>query len=153
MLVRENARRRQWPKLLEKLAGMIGYEPSIDDVLSLHAAESLQKAVLDRGQYHLVAHRIWGDQFAGEAARTLGEIGDRLRDHKAYLLLRYPVEAVLVPVGAVLSHTALHLPQARNLTLVTAEAQDGLVLGWDHLADADEYSLLTWGRFAFDITE
>jgi hypothetical protein len=153
MLVDENARRRHRPKLLEELAGTIGREPSLDDFLSLQAAEVLQSAVIDQARFHLVTHRIWGDRLAGEGAVTLRAIGDRLRDDEAYLLLRDPMEAVLVPVSAVLRHTAAHLSQRSGVTLVTAEADSGLVLTWDHLAYADEYSLLTWGRFAFDLGE
>ena len=60
---------------------------------------------------------------------------------------------MLLPVRPVLDHAALHLSRASDVTLVSAEADAGLTLTWDHLVNADEYSLLTWGRFAFDLSD
>lgn len=153
MLVRENARRRRRPELLEELAAVIGREPCVDDVLSLQAAEALQAAVVAQARFHLVSHRIWGTRLTGEVAVTLRAVSDRLDGAEAYLLQRDPLEAVLVPVGPVLRDAAAHLSERSDLTLVSAEAESGLVLGWDHLAYADEYSLMTWGGFAFDLGE
>jgi hypothetical protein len=40
-----------------------------------------------------------------------------------------------------------------DLTLVSGDAKSGLVVTWDHTSYADEYSLLTWGSFAFDLSQ
>jgi hypothetical protein len=154
MLVRENARRRHRPKLQEDLAAVIGREPSLDEFLSLAAADRLHAAVVEQGRYHLVTHRVWGDRLGAEAAMTLRTIAQRLDGEEAYLLLWKPTtEAVLVPVRPVLEHAALNLSRASDVTLVSPDAEAGLTLTWDHLVDADEYSLRTWGRFAFDLSE
>ena len=137
--------------MLEELAAVIGREPSLDDVLSLEAAEALQAAVVAQGRFHLVSHRIWGTRLAGEVAVTLRAVSDRLDGAEAYLLQRDPLEAVLVPASAVLRHAAAHLSERSDVTLVSADAESGLVLAWDHSAYADEYSLMTWGGFAFDL--
>lgn len=99
------------------------------------------------------SHRIWGARPAGEVAVTLRAVSDRLDGAETYLLHRDPLEAVLVPVSAVLRHAAAHLSERSDVTLVSAEAESGLVLAWDHLAYAAEYSLMTWGGFAFDLGE
>jgi len=57
------------------------------------------------------------------------------------------------PVAPLLRHEADHLSHQTRATLVSADAKSGLVLGWDHLSYADEYSLITWGDLAFDPTE
>ena len=119
----------------------------------MQAAERLWLVVEDQAKFHLVWHRLWGDRLAGEASRTLREIAGKLETGiDAYLLWSNPPEAVRVPVAPLLRHTAEHLSPQTYLTLVSGDTESGLVLGWDHLADADEYSLLTWGDFAFDLT-
>jgi hypothetical protein len=154
LLVRENARRRHRPRLQEELAAIIGRKPSLDDFLSLEAADRLHAVVDEQSKYHLVTHRIWGDRFASEAATALRTIAHRLDSEEGYLMLQEPTtEAVLVPVRPVLDHAALHLSHTSDVTLVSADADAGLTLTWDHLGNADEYSLLTWGRFAFDLSD
>ncbi len=139
--------------LLREIAAATGTEPSLDDFLALAATERLRWSLEDQAQYHQVHHRIWGDRLAGEVARTLAELADRLDDAEAYLLWRDPPEAVLVPVGAMLRHTAAHLSPGSDLTLISGDTKSGLVVTWDHLSHADQYSLLTWGSFAFDLTQ
>ncbi len=153
MLAAENRRRRHRPALLREIAAATGTEPSLDDFLALTATERLREAVVDQAKYHQVSHRIWGDRLAGEVARTLVELADRLDEAEAYLLWRDPPEAVLVTVGAMLRHTAEHLSPQSDLTLISGDAQSGLVVAWDHMSYADEYSLLTWGGFASDLTQ
>jgi hypothetical protein len=153
MLAAENKRRRHRPALIAAIAAATGMEPSLDDFLSLTATEKLREAVLDHGKHHEVFHRIWGDRLAGEVARTLVELADRLDQAEAYLLWRNPPEAVLVPVGPILRHTAENLTNQSDLTLITGDADSGLWLTWDHMARSDEYSLISWGNFAFDLTE
>lgn len=153
MLAVENRRRHHRPALLSEIEAATGTEPPLDDFLALTATERLREAVVDQAKYHQVSHRIWGDRLAGEVARTLVELADRLDEAEAYLLWRDPPEAVLVPVGAMLRHTSERLSAQSGLTLISGDAKSGLVLTWDHLSYADEYSLLTWGRFAFDLTQ
>jgi hypothetical protein len=104
-----------------------------------------------QAKYHLVWHRIWGDRLAREVARTLRELAARLDGTDAYLLFRNPLEAVRVPVTPVLRHEADDLSRRTDLTLISGDRKSGLVLTWDHLSYADEYSLLTWGDFALDL--
>jgi hypothetical protein len=153
MLVAENRRRRTRPGLIRELAGATGEEPSSDDFLALEVAEQLWQAVGDLARYHLVWHRIWGDRLSHEVARTLRDLADRVEGVEAYLLWRDPPEAVRVPLPPVLRHAADHLSRQSDLTLVSADGKSGLVLTWDHLAYADEYSLVTWGELAFDLTD
>lgn len=152
MLVIENKRRRHRPQLLHELAAVLGEEPSLDDFLALEATQQLHQAVHDQKKYHLVWHRIWGDRLIGEVAATLRGLADVLRNAEAYLLWRDPPEAIRVPVSPVLHHTADHLSPQSDLMLIAVDRKSGLVLTWDHLAYADEYSLLTWGEFASDLT-
>jgi hypothetical protein len=152
MLLSENARRQHRPKLMKELEAVLDTKPARDDFLSLEGAEALQAAVVDQARYHLVFHRIWGDRLAGEVTMALRTLGDRLEGDHAYVILCDPLEAVRIPVGPLLRHTAAHLSRDTDVTLVTGEADSGLVLTWDHLPNADEYSLLTWGRFAFDLS-
>ena len=48
--------------------------------------------------------------------------------------------------------TAEGLSRKSDLALISGDARSGLVLTWDHLSYADEYSLMSWGSFAFDLT-
>jgi hypothetical protein len=154
MLATENRRRQQRPQRLLALAETTGREASLDDILALQATQNLWQAVRDNAHCHLVWHRVWGDRLAGEAARTLREIADHLgRDAEAYVLWDNPPEAVRTLVAPLLRHEADHLSHQTRATLVSADAKSGLVLGWDHLSYADEYSLITWGDLAFDLTE
>lgn len=152
MLVVENQRRRHRPQRLRELAAATGVKPSPDDFLALPATQQLWQAVRDRPRYHLVWHRIWGDRLSGEVAKTLRDMADQLEGVEAYLLWPDPPEAVLVRVSPLLRHIAEHLSPQSDLTLATGDAKSGLVLAWDHLAYADEYSLVTWGELAFDLT-
>jgi hypothetical protein len=151
-LLAENQRRRHRPQMVRDLAAAIEDAPSPDDFLGLSATEALWKGVESQVKFHAVWHRIWGDRLSGEVADTLRDLADRLEGIDAYLLQRNPPEAVRVPVPPLLRHAAAHVSPQTDLTLVTEAAASGLVLGWDHLAYADEYSLLAWGELAFDLT-
>jgi len=152
MLATENKRRQVRPLRLLEVAAATGVEPSLDDVLALEATAGLWQAVRGQANYHLVWHRTWGDRLAGEAARVLRELADRLGESEAYMFWEHPPEAIRVPVAAVLRHAAEQLSHQSYLTLVAADATSGLVLGWDHLPSADEYSLNTWGDLAVDLS-
>lgn len=152
-LLAENYRRRHRPELVRDLAAALGAEPAPDDFLDLTATEALWEGVASQAKYHAVWHRIWGDRLAGEVARTLRDLADRLEGIDAYLLRRNPPEAVRAPVSPLLRNEADHVSRRTDLTLVTADAASGLVLGWDHLPYADEYSLLAWGELAFALTD
>jgi hypothetical protein len=154
MLATENLRRRERPRRVQELAEATGRDVSLDDVLALQAAEQLWEAVRDQAKYHSVWHRIWGERLAGEAARTLREIADEMADAPdAFALWNSPPEAVRAPVAPLLRWTADHLSEQTDLTLVSADAKSGLVLTWEHTGHADEYTLITWGTFAFDVTQ
>jgi hypothetical protein len=56
-------------------------------------------------------------------------------------------------VPAVLRYEAEHLSPRTYTTLVSVDKASAIVLEWDHMAHADEYSLTTWGHFARDLTE
>lgn len=153
MLAGENRRRRHRPALLREIAAATGTEPSLDDFLALAATERLEEVLPARTKHHQVFHRIWGDRLAGEVARTLRELADRLHEAEAFLLWRDPPEAVRVPVDAMLQHAAEHLSPRSDLTLISGDGESGLVITWDHMSHADEYSLVSWGSFAFDLTQ
>lgn len=152
MLATENRRRLERPAVVRDLAERLGFEPSLDDFLALDAAEALSRDIEEQARYHLVWHRIWGDRLAGEVASTIRALADRLDGLDAYILLRDPPEAVRVPVAAILRHEADRLSHKTDLVLITSDHASGLVLTWDHLSHADEYSLWTWGVFALDLS-
>ena len=85
-------------------------------------------------------------------AATLRGLADRLGGEYAYLIGRWPTEAVLVPVAPVLHYAADTLEPNRSDVLLAADGgATGLCLGYDHPPNAYEYSLLSWGRFVVDL--
>jgi hypothetical protein len=152
MLTLENKRRQMRPQRLAAAATASGSDPTLDDILSLPAASELLNAVRDQAKYHDVWHRIWGDRLAGEVSRTLSELADQLDGETvAYMLWDQPPEAIRVNVVPVLRDTGANLSKQTYLTLVGDEGRSGLVLGWDHLENSNEYSLNTWGMFAVEL--
>jgi hypothetical protein len=141
------------------LSQLMGQPITGAEALSKEATRTALDAVEARAKYHLVWHRVWGAKLRDEMLETTGRLAAKLGGEAAILVWRHsPPVGFIVPVVAALLHLPAHLGPppggiSSDVLLVADDGESGLRLEYNHYANADEYELQAWGRFAVPVSE
>ncbi len=144
--------------------GRLGLTVARDDALTKEAVQSALDAVKEQGRFHLVWHRVWGVRLRSEVIETTSRLAGMLHGEQAALVWGHPPPVgFLVPVVVALRSLPAHIgPEpgevgpggvGSDLLLVADEGQSGLWLEYNHHANADEYELRSWGRYAREVID
>lgn len=144
--------------------GLLGVTVAREDAVTKEAVHAALDAVKQQDNFHLVSHRVWGVRLRSEVMETTRRLADRLDGERATLVWGHsPPVGFVVAVATALRGLPAHIgPEPEeigpggvgsDLLLVADEGQSGLRLGYNHHANADEYELRSWGRFALTVTD
>lgn len=145
-----------------QIGTLLGIEVDPDDALTKEAVAAAQAAMLAQQRYHRVWHRVWGVRLRDEMIETTGRLATILAGERAALVWGHsPPVGFVVPVATTLRMIPARLGPREgeigpggigsDLLLVTDDGESGLLLEYNHLSDADEYEMRTWGRYAVPV--
>jgi hypothetical protein len=143
----EGERRR--PKFVDDFYRVTGVRLADDAFLSLEEGTALSRAAYQR-QREMAPDMSWSSELERHIYPVLDEVAEATAVREAYLVGSYEVGYYigypLVPVSTVLRVAReMWEPIKEDFSLVTADAQDGLLLEFDECVG---YELTTWGAFA-----
>jgi hypothetical protein len=134
----------------DEVERIAGFRPGLDEFLSAAATDRLTERYLIGARKPDRQRRTWSSDLAEDVRTSLVATAEHLAGVPAYWLHRLSPDAgaVLVPTDRVLRHAArTFAPGNYDVVLVSDDGESGLRFAWDHLPEADEYELVTWGAF------
>ena len=142
-----------------ELSALLEIPVTRTDATTRDAVQTALNASSAQNRAHFVWHRVWGVRLRSEFLGTMRHLAELLPDEPVLLVWgRSPAVGFVVPLSAALTRLPQRLgPDPGNqalaaigfeVLLATGDGASGLRFGYHHHANADQYELLSWGRFA-----
>jgi hypothetical protein len=139
--------RRSRPEIVADVERLTGSRPDLDEFLSAVAAGHLARLYLAAASDPSAQRQTWSRLLVHELRTTMASLAAELEGVETWWLHRLSetAGAVRVDAAALLRNTEFS-ERDYDLVVLTADADDGLRVAYDHLPDRDEFELILWGR-------